>query len=343
MRTVLMGRVAVAMVLVLGLAASVSAARSEPMDGAMTAATPVAVGSARTAGETLAESLGLLPLPRPDADPKTLYPEVVYNPGQTILSLQDALSSKQNEIISLERQIEALRQELSFARSFVTVSNGPRSGNLVAITVDDLGTDLALVAIRTAEAKQAKLTLFPMAYSIKAHPDWFLEALGAGFELGNHTTTHEFLSRLTLEKAEGRVTGWNEVAAALLGYQPRFFRPPGGDGWTDGRGEPALREIVARHGMITVLWDVETVYALYKPTGPRWKGPHPSARDVADYVVGQARPGSIILLHDNLDVYALPMIIDGLRAKGLEPVTVSELLGLPPPKPPAEGGNSGRT
>ena len=52
-----------------------------------------------------------------------------------------------------------------------------------------------------------------------------------------------------------------------------------------------------------------------------------------------AQPGSIILLHDGLDgnvhadrsvlETALPLILDGLRAKGLEPVRLDELLGLP--------------
>ena len=41
----------------------------------------------------------------------------------------------------------------------------------------------------------------------------------------------------------------------------------------------------------------------------------------------KAGPGSIVLLHfAPLDVAALPAIIDGLRAKGLEPVTLTELI-----------------
>ena len=62
-------------------------------------------------------------------------------------------------------------------------------------------------------------------------------------------------------------------------------------------------------------------------------------QDVARQVLAQARPGSIILLHDGLDgrlhadrsvlTTALPIILDGLRAKGLQPVRLDQLLGKP--------------
>jgi peptidoglycan/xylan/chitin deacetylase (PgdA/CDA1 family) len=58
---------------------------------------------------------------------------------------------------------------------------------------------------------------------------------------------------------------------------------------------------------------------------------------VANGILEHVKPGSIILLHDGIDgtvtadrtvvVQALPMILDGLRAKGLQPVRLDELLG----------------
>jgi peptidoglycan/xylan/chitin deacetylase (PgdA/CDA1 family) len=44
------------------------------------------------------------------------------------------------------------------------------------------------------------------------------------------------------------------------------------------------------------------------------------------YAVNNSRPGSIILMHfGERAVIALPAIVDGLRAKGLEPVTLTRL------------------
>jgi peptidoglycan/xylan/chitin deacetylase (PgdA/CDA1 family) len=58
---------------------------------------------------------------------------------------------------------------------------------------------------------------------------------------------------------------------------------------------------------------------------------------IAERVLRKVRPGSVILLHDGLDgdptvdrsviVRALPLILDGLRERGLQPVRVDELVG----------------
>ncbi|MEY2406154.1 MAG: peptidoglycan-N-acetylglucosamine deacetylase, partial [Acidimicrobiaceae bacterium] len=85
---------------------------------------------------------------------------------------------------------------------------------------------------------------------------------------------------------------------------------------------------VRDRGMHTVTWDV---------SARDWTETDGQvvARDVLDNV----HPGSIILLHDGLDGRvtadravmrtALPLILDGLQAKGLTPVRLDELLGLP--------------
>jgi peptidoglycan/xylan/chitin deacetylase (PgdA/CDA1 family) len=92
-------------------------------------------------------------------------------------------------------------------------------------------------------------------------------------------------------------------------------------GYRDG----LMRDVIAGHGLVTVLWDVETLRALRDPEGPQLRGPSPTPSDVAGYVTARAREGSIILLH-GLDAEALPEIVSGLRRKGLEPTTVSDLV-----------------
>ena len=74
-------------------------------------------------------------------------------------------------------------------------------------------------------------------------------------------------------------------------------------------------------GMQTITWDVD-------PTD--WANPGSAA--VYSRVVGAARPGSIILMHDGGGprggtLAALPAIIDTLRARGYRFATVSALLG----------------
>jgi peptidoglycan/xylan/chitin deacetylase (PgdA/CDA1 family) len=63
----------------------------------------------------------------------------------------------------------------------------------------------------------------------------------------------------------------------------------------------------------------------------------PGTMTIVNRVLAQARPGSIILMHDGpaarqQTAAALPYILDGLRARGLTPVSLPQLLqGYQPP------------
>ena len=62
-------------------------------------------------------------------------------------------------------------------------------------------------------------------------------------------------------------------------------------------------------------------------------------RAMADQALSLIRPGSIVLMHDGAfvsreaTVQALPLILDGLRARGYRCVTVPELLHIPGNEP----------
>jgi peptidoglycan/xylan/chitin deacetylase (PgdA/CDA1 family) len=70
------------------------------------------------------------------------------------------------------------------------------------------------------------------------------------------------------------------------------------------------------------MWDIDTID--WRPTVDGG----PTARDIEARVLSRVQGGSIVLMHlggyNTLE--ALPAIVDGLRAKGLEPVTLTELL-----------------
>ena len=84
-------------------------------------------------------------------------------------------------------------------------------------------------------------------------------------------------------------------------------------------------QAVADAGLLAIQWDVATG----DPS------PQQSARAVADAMIRNARPGSIIISHANGRGYhtaeALPMAIPALKAKGFRFVTISELLAAGEP------------
>lgn len=246
--------------------------------------------------------------------------------------LRSILDDEREAVIDLGRE---LLEENDFLRRAIVVSRVACDGCAkVAITIDDGGsrhrTELALRILRE---EGVTATLFPTGNAIVANPDLYRQAVAEGHELGNHTYSHSFLTTSTEADNHEQIRAWQEAVDSMLGYHydTVWFRPPGGAGFRGGVCHGGYCETVAANGLITAMWSVETVYALYKESGPRVMGARPTAGDVARYILRQSGEGSIILLHfSTLDIAALRAVIRGLREMGLEPVTLTELVNSVP-------------
>ncbi|MFI5527127.1 polysaccharide deacetylase family protein [Kitasatospora sp. NPDC051853] len=148
-----------------------------------------------------------------------------------------------------------------------------------------------------------------------AHPELVRRIVAEGHVLGNHTWSHAYLPDLGPAGLRHQLGSTGEALAEASGAGlPTLMRPPYG-----GRS-PELMQRVAELGLTTVLWDVET---------NDWA--RPGAEVIAERVLRQVRPGSVVLMHDgggdrSQTVAALPLMIDGLRRRGYRFVTPEELL-----------------
>lgn len=254
---------------------------------------------------------------------------------QTLQSDLDALNEKfrqieyennrlQEEFEQIYQENEMLRDENYMLRSSTIINHGNRKTNKVAITIDDgAGAELINRTLSYLREHNVRATFFPMGSWVDAEPEVWRRAVEEGHELGNHTYSHAFLTTISEERIREELNRWQQSVDAALGYsyQTLFFRPPGMDGFTSTQSSRTKRfqEIIAGKGMFPVLWDVELVYAL------RYEAATPAR--ITDHVLANARGGSIILLHFTPnDITALPDILTGLRKRGLEPCSLSELL-----------------
>ncbi|MDZ4132920.1 MAG: polysaccharide deacetylase family protein [Dethiobacteria bacterium] len=241
--------------------------------------------------------------------------------NRTLRELYDQISEENESLLEIN---ESLLNENKMLRSSIIKNHGSRDTNLVAITIDDgAGPELIGKTLDHLKEHNVRATFFPMGSWVAYSPDIWKRAVEEGHELGNHTYSHAFLTTISEDRIRDELNRWQEAVDEALGhpYKTLFFRPPGMDGFTSAGSSRTKRyqEIIADKGMFAVLWDVELVYALRNEA-------YTSAR-VAEHVLANARGGSIVLLHFTpTDIAALPEILSGLRRRGLEPCSLSELL-----------------
>jgi peptidoglycan/xylan/chitin deacetylase (PgdA/CDA1 family) len=189
------------------------------------------------------------------------------------------------------------------------VRNGPRDRRVVALTFDDGPSSYTPGFLAVLHRERVRGTFFEIGQEVAGRAKTMRRILSEGSEIGNHTMHH------------GSYPGYADLAAtdarirAATHFEPCLFRPPGGG------VDSAVVAAAGEAGLKTVLWDVDPV---------DWSLPGTSA--IYSRVVGAARPGSIILMHDGggnrgETLAALPAIIEALRSRGYRFATVSELLG----------------
>ena len=200
-------------------------------------------------------------------------------------------------------------------------THGDRQSAQVALTFDDGPDDpYSLEVSRVLDEHGVKGTFFEVGKAVDAEPGIARALYDDGQLIGNHSYHHDYWRWLDPRYPELDRT--QEAFRRQLGVCPAFFRPP------HGQRTPFMLAHVSSKGMHAVTWDV---------SAGDWATDDPAL--VAQRILDGVKPGSIILLHDGIDgtvtanravlVKALPMIIDGLKAKGLTPVRLDELLDRP--------------
>lgn len=188
----------------------------------------------------------------------------------------------------------------------------------VALTFDDGPSEKADEILSILEAQNVRATFFLVGSDIEQHPEETQKIIAAGHEIGNHTYSHGKMIFRSSKYIENEI-GKTDNLIKELGYEdPIQFRPP------YGKKLVLLPYYLYRHDRKTIMWDIE-------PNS--YPDINSSVERIVEYVVNNAKPGSIILLHpwnekNNNSIEAIQGIIEGLRNKGYEFKTVNELLGI---------------
>jgi peptidoglycan/xylan/chitin deacetylase (PgdA/CDA1 family) len=182
----------------------------------------------------------------------------------------------------------------------------------VALTFDDGPGTYTLQILSELRTLHARATFFVVGRNVKDSPATVRALRDAGMVIANHTWSHIRMPGLGLAAQRAQIARTQNLLEATIGQRPRFFRPPT---WAWNR---TTAQAVAEQGMLGVLFSIDT---------RDWS--RPGVVSIVRRAL-QAHDGQIIALHDAggdraETVEALPLIVKGLRARGLEPVTLDEL------------------
>ncbi len=208
------------------------------------------------------------------------------------------------------------------------------SPNKVAITFDD-GPDPEWTPkiLDVLREKHATATFFLIGIQADKFSGIAKRIYREGNTIGNHTFTHPDVSNISTAYMKVELNLTERLFASLIGVRATLMRPPYAiDEEPDTADQVRPLELSQAMGYITVGNRIDPNDWSDNPRRP--------AEQIASYVLAHLPPcraedlrcGNIVLLHDGggdraETVRALPMIIDGIRARGYEVAPVYELLG----------------
>lgn len=201
---------------------------------------------------------------------------------------------------------------------------------LVALSFDDgPDPDWTPKILDILKAKHVPATFFVVGENAMPHPFLLNRIVDEGNEIGNHSFTHPNLANVSDRGTQLELNSTQRLIEAYTGRSIRLFRAPYfGDAEPTTTNEIVPALVAQQHGYTNVGLHVDP---------DDWKKPGVAA--IVKAALDQVNTddpnhaGQIVLLHDgggdrSQTVAALPLIIDGLRAKGYQFVPVSRLAGL---------------
>lgn len=185
------------------------------------------------------------------------------------------------------------------------------NGPVIALTFDD-GPYPKVTGhiLDVLEKNGVCATFFVLGSRIEGHEDMLTRMDELGCEIGNHSFSHADLTRLSKADCQRELSDTDAEIRRVTGHEASVVRPPYGY---------YNKTVMSAAGRPLILWTVDT---------NDWRGKAPG--EIADYVIQQAKEGSVILMHDQQTqtADAMEMIIPTLIEEGFRFVTVSELIRL---------------
>lgn len=187
-----------------------------------------------------------------------------------------------------------------------------RDDGAISISFDaSWGSQHTLKLLDILDEYDVKATFFLVGLWVDKYPDLVKEIAARGHEIGNHSSTHPHMPKLSEAQMRQELDVTSSKIEALTGTRPVLFRPPYGD------YSNAVVTVSRTAGYECVQWNVDSL---------DWK--NKGVDDLIRRATKDVKSGDIILFHNDSDYIAdaLPAVLDAYKAKGLHLVPVGEIL-----------------
>lgn len=172
------------------------------------------------------------------------------------------------------------------------------------------GTEFIQPMLEILKEKNVKITFFIGGKWAEDNSELLKAMQSQGHQIGNHGYDHKKHSQLNDEENKKEILQAEKVINQTIDFKTNFFAPPYGD------INDKTVEIAEKLGYRVIMWSIDTIDWKYK-----------DANIIYDRVMKKDLEGQIVLMHPTqATVEALPKIIDGIKEKKVNLVTVSDLL-----------------
>jgi peptidoglycan/xylan/chitin deacetylase (PgdA/CDA1 family) len=186
------------------------------------------------------------------------------------------------------------------------VFEGECENPVVAVTFDDGPIANTQKIRQLLQKREIPATFFVIGQNMnESYAQLYQDPL---FELGLHSYYHKDYRTMEEEEIE---QDFEKNMKMLVKYSlsAKYFRPP------YGIVCPKATEMINRYGLQGVLWSLDS---------HDWAGY--SGEELVSQIHDNLAAGSIILLHDSIEVYELSLVLDVITQSGYDFIPLSELL-----------------
>lgn len=181
----------------------------------------------------------------------------------------------------------------------------------MSLTINvDWGAEYLPLMLDILQQKGVRATFFFTGTFAEKYPNLVKRTAEKGHEIGNHGYSHVHPNQLSQTQMIDHLKKSEQILLELTGKRTTLYAPPYGE------YNKSLVQVANDQGYRLIMWTADTI---------DWQRPTPEV--INSRIMKKASNGGIVLMHPiQQTVQALPVMIDQLKQKGYQLVTVSENL-----------------